>query len=197
MPDFVTEIAAQEKADAAAAVDPVSYSYDPASRRNFIRECPVKRLFAVCHSTENPPDDDLYPTNHWTLTLAIGNNKGISLDVTHSDIELHPSGRPKAQVVVSELTTLLTDDLPQSCSITVIGERSVGWYINYLVECGCFKWTYHPSGARCGECLREALQLLVEIGQLDHTEANMAIEAIGDTWPNGNANSYLPGVYSW
>jgi hypothetical protein len=133
---FAAIAAQQQAAAAAAAANPVFYI--PASRREEIRAYTVLKIYAVCHPKSAASGSG--KTNHWTLSLDIGNGRSVRLDIQPNPQQSHTNGGSKALIVLSLLDYVVTNNAVRHDAVSVTYSRPVSWYIDYLASGGRFKY---------------------------------------------------------
>lgn len=183
--------AQQQAAAAAAAANPVLYV--PASARDEIRTYNVLKIYAVCHPKSAASGTG--KTNHWTLSFDVGNGQGVRLDIQPNPLQTHTNGGMKAQIIVSRLNYVVTNNAERYDPVSVTYSRPVSWYIDYLASGGRFRYAFTSEGIGCRQWIRDILKLLADIGEVNSSDCESARRSLGRLWPDNRTAEPAAGTY--
>jgi hypothetical protein len=167
--------------------------YIPASRREEIRAYTVLKIYAVCHPKSAASGSG--KTNHWTLSLDIGNGRSVRLDIQPNSQQPHTNGGSKALIVLSLLDYVVTNNAVRHDAVSVTCSRPVSWYIEYLASGGRFKYAFTSEEIGCRTWITDTLQLLADVGEVNSVESESASRALAYLWPDAKPARPAAGVY--
>jgi hypothetical protein len=152
------------------------YMFRP-SARDEIRTYNVLKIYAVCHPKSAASGTG--KTNHWTLSFDVGNGQGVRLDIQPNPLQTHTNGGMKAQIIVSRLNYVVTNNAERYDPVSVTYSRPVSWYIDYLASGGRFRYAFTSEGIGCRQWIRDILKLLADIGEVNSSDCESARRSLG------------------
>lgn len=178
---FLRMAAVQRAAAGASASKPVLYI--PASRQEIIREKLVRGIYLIYHP-EKHVAGTTESTDHWTFSFDIGNGHSLGLNIQSSFNQSYTANHGLGTTfIVSELDYLVETCHPRVVPVSVRHERTVGWYIDYLLSHKCFKYAFDYDRLGCQNWMKDTVQLLSEAGEIDKAESAVASDALMRIWP--------------
>lgn len=153
----------------------------------------IHKIYFVCHPLTAAVAAG--GTNHWTMSLDVGDGQGVRFDLQPNPQQTHTNGGSKAHLIVSHLSYVVTQHAVRSDPVSVTYSRTVGWLIDYLISAGRLRYAFNPQGVGCRNWMTDTAKLLSDVGEANQTESETARNAIAYIWPDQKYSQPAVGVY--
>ncbi|KAI0316344.1 hypothetical protein OF83DRAFT_1084336 [Amylostereum chailletii] len=156
---------------------------------------PVTHIHLVAHENqENVGGDGQPPANHWTISLQVGSNSSVRIDMVPGE-----PGRP-GMVVLQNKSYDLTTKRTCAVSAEVTTGTTVASILSLIINKKRDNYVYSPLGEGCRFWVSTVVSDLASEGVILLDKANEAQSALAQYWPyptgtEPTARAIVPGRF--
>ncbi|KAJ5735631.1 uncharacterized protein N7483_000756 [Penicillium malachiteum] len=164
----------------------------PVRQQSEILDKKVQWMYAVAH------EKLAQGGNHWCFYFQIGTNNSVNLDITPSYMVPSTSipGGSKANMVLSDLTYVLSPATEKSVRLDVASEKTVRDFVDLLLQHSRHKYEFNDQGQGCRYWCYHQLDLLCQSGLLVNlAQIEEAKAAILLQWPSQQQYPLVQGGF--
>ncbi|OAL55185.1 hypothetical protein IQ07DRAFT_638898 [Pyrenochaeta sp. DS3sAY3a] len=162
------------------------------SNRDAIREMKIYAIIAVAHQKEEWLQAH---TNHWCLYLKTSETTSVRINMIPDGSVRANSDGLKGNLVVSELKYVVSADSVHKSTIRIMDGLNVGHIVDAITEAGREKYEFDEDAVGCRKWTTDTLDLLIEKGLANTSDAEAAKENILKLWPDGTSLPLDEGTY--